>query len=88
MIPQLAVREFRRAACGAAGQVGFTYEQMSLKVHFCKTTLSSAANGWQLPTLPVTLAYVRACNGPEGEWRVLWQQAWDLLQSQNGRNHG
>ncbi|CDR08618.1 transcriptional regulator, XRE family [Streptomyces iranensis] len=37
--------------------------------------MSQAAGGERLPTLPVALAYVQACNGDADEWRHRWEQA-------------
>jgi hypothetical protein len=37
-------------------------------------TLASAAGGLRLPTLPVAVAYVRACGGNAGEWEERWQK--------------
>ncbi|MFF3164550.1 helix-turn-helix domain-containing protein [Streptomyces sp. NPDC003273] len=39
------------------------------------STLSQAAAGERLPTLPVVLAYVRACGGDETEWQSRWREA-------------
>jgi WD40 repeat protein len=39
------------------------------------TTLSRAAKGEQLPSLPVALAYVRACGGDAEEWERRWREA-------------
>lgn len=39
------------------------------------STLSQAAGGERLPTLPVVLAYVRACGGDPEEWEGRWRQA-------------
>ncbi|UXY32393.1 hypothetical protein N8I87_41835 [Streptomyces sp. HUAS TT20] len=39
------------------------------------STLSQAAGGERLPTLPVVLAYVRACGGDEEEWEERWCEA-------------
>src|SRR6187431_2403169 len=49
-----------------------TYRELAKRAHFSVTTLSSAANGRQLPSLAVTLAYVRACDGDEQEWEQRW----------------
>ncbi|MCF1512324.1 hypothetical protein LZ604_32890 [Streptomyces glomeratus] len=38
------------------------------------STLSQAAGGERLPTLPVVLAYVRACGGDPEEWEGRWRQ--------------
>jgi hypothetical protein len=45
---------------------------MAAKAHYAATTLSIAAGGRVLPSLPVTLAYVRACDGDIDEWRRRW----------------
>ncbi|MFE2103901.1 hypothetical protein [Streptomyces sp. NPDC059468] len=39
------------------------------------STLSQAAGGERLPTLPVVLAYVHACGGDEEEWEKRWREA-------------
>ncbi|MFE4966018.1 hypothetical protein [Streptomyces sp. NPDC056660] len=39
------------------------------------STLSQAAGGERLPTLPVVLAYVRACGGDPEEWNERWREA-------------
>ncbi|WP_229854102.1 nSTAND1 domain-containing NTPase [Streptomyces filipinensis] len=39
------------------------------------STLSQAAAGERLPTLPVLLAYVRACGGDETLWQARWREA-------------
>ncbi|MEU6097786.1 DNA-binding protein [Streptomyces sp. NPDC047079] len=39
------------------------------------STLSQAAGGERLPTLPVVLAYVGACGGDPEEWERRWRQA-------------
>ncbi|MDX8029097.1 helix-turn-helix transcriptional regulator [Lentzea sp. BCCO 10_0856] len=40
-----------------------TYRQLSSLTHYSEAALSQAASGRKLPTLQVTLAYVRACGG-------------------------
>ncbi|MFF9039712.1 helix-turn-helix domain-containing protein [Streptomyces sp. NPDC014892] len=54
---------------------GLTYRAMAERAGYSITTLSQAAGGEQLPTLPVTLAFVRACGGDPAEWEARWQQA-------------
>ncbi|MFE6866602.1 helix-turn-helix domain-containing protein [Kitasatospora sp. NPDC057692] len=49
------------------------YRAMAAKVHTSASSLSAAASGTRPPTLPVTLAYVRACGGDEAEWTARWQ---------------
>ncbi|MER5352381.1 helix-turn-helix domain-containing protein [Kitasatospora sp. NPDC002551] len=48
------------------------YRAMAARVHTSASALSAAASGARLPTLPVTLAYVRACGGDEREWTARW----------------
>ncbi len=50
-----------------------TYRELSAVTHYSEAALSQAAAGRRLPTLQVTLAYVRACGGDEDEWRRRWQ---------------
>ncbi|QYX80495.1 nSTAND1 domain-containing NTPase [Streptomyces akebiae] len=54
---------------------GLTYRAMAERAGYSITTLSQAAGGEQLPTLPVALAFVRACGGDPAEWEVRWHQA-------------
>ncbi|MFI6966045.1 hypothetical protein [Streptomyces sp. NPDC050255] len=42
---------------------------------YSAATLAQAAAGARLPSLAVTLAYVRACDGDPEEWTELWQRA-------------
>ncbi|WP_346185987.1 hypothetical protein [Streptomyces osmaniensis] len=51
-----------------------TYRNLARRAHYSIATLSGAASGRQLPTLAVTLAYVRACGGDEGEWERIWRR--------------
>ncbi|MFF7452536.1 MULTISPECIES: helix-turn-helix domain-containing protein [unclassified Streptomyces] len=54
---------------------GITYRQMARQVEVSVATLSRAAKGEQLPSLPVALAYVRACGGDEQAWERRWREA-------------
>ena len=53
---------------------GYSYRQLGARAHYSATTLSDAAGGRKLPTLAVTLAYVRACQGDVAEWEDRWRQ--------------
>ncbi|MFI9812787.1 nSTAND1 domain-containing NTPase [Saccharothrix variisporea] len=53
---------------------GYSYRQLGARAHYSATTLSDAAGGRKLPTLAVTLAYVRACEGDVAEWEDRWHQ--------------
>jgi hypothetical protein len=61
------LRELRRAADG------ISYRELAKRAHFSRTALSQAASGGELPTLPVTLAYVRACGGDTAAWEARWR---------------
>ncbi|MGQ4457900.1 ATP-binding protein [[Kitasatospora] papulosa] len=63
----LALRELRERA-------GLTYTEMADAAHFSASTLSQAAAGHRLPTLPVLLAYVRACGELPGPWVKRWER--------------
>ncbi|WP_306935033.1 nSTAND1 domain-containing NTPase [Streptomyces phaeochromogenes] len=54
---------------------GIIYRALAEEVGYGVTTLSQAAAGEQLPTLPVVLAYVRACGGEVTWWEARWRQA-------------
>ncbi|MFE0388395.1 helix-turn-helix domain-containing protein [Streptomyces bungoensis] len=60
------LRELRREAGGV------TYRELARRANYSVATLSRAAAGEQLPSLPVTLAYVRACGADAGEWERRW----------------
>jgi WD40 repeat protein len=64
-----ALRELRADAGGLA------YRRMAQRTSFSATSLSQAAAGERLPTLPVLRAYVRACGGDEALWEARWRDA-------------
>ncbi|MBM7810147.1 nSTAND1 domain-containing NTPase [Saccharothrix algeriensis] len=53
---------------------GCSYRQLGARAHYSATTLSDAAGGRKLPSLAVTLAYVRACEGDVDEWEDRWRR--------------
>jgi WD40 repeat protein len=63
------LRELRRRAGGLG------YRELARRAHYSPTTLAQAARGMTLPSLPVTLAYVRACGGNTEEWEPRWRAA-------------
>ncbi|PZG48846.1 hypothetical protein C1I98_12410, partial [Spongiactinospora gelatinilytica] len=65
----LELREIRRAA----GNPG--YRELARRTHYSPATLAAAAAGNRLPSLAVTLAYVRACGADETTWRQCWHTA-------------
>ncbi|WP_433261376.1 XRE family transcriptional regulator [Actinosynnema sp. CS-041913] len=48
------------------------YRELARLAHYASTTLAEAAAGRKLPSLDVTLAFVRACGGNEIEWKERW----------------
>ena len=48
--------------------------EMAERSHYTMKTLASAAGGLRLPTLPVAIAYVRACDGDVAEWEDRWHK--------------
>ncbi|MFF0445881.1 hypothetical protein ACFYT4_05595 [Streptomyces sp. NPDC004609] len=63
------LRELRRRAGGP------TYRTMARNSPYSAPTLSAAASGERLPSLPVALAYVAACGG-DAEDAVHWEKRW------------
>ncbi|MFB6888902.1 helix-turn-helix domain-containing protein [Kitasatospora sp. NPDC056327] len=75
----VGLRELRRDA----GDV--TYRVMAGRTRYSAATLSRAAAGQQLPSLPVVLAYVEACRGD----LVAWERRWHAtVQETAGRSDG
>lgn len=52
-----------------------SYRELAKLAHYSPTALSEAAGGERLGSLPVTLAYVRACGGDVGWWEERWRAA-------------
>ncbi|WP_257900953.1 nSTAND1 domain-containing NTPase [Saccharothrix obliqua] len=67
---------------------GSSYRQLGARAHYSATTLSDAAGGRKLPTLAVTLAYVRACEGDEAEWENRWHEVAAEVLPQPPANEG
>ncbi|MFF9351628.1 helix-turn-helix domain-containing protein [Streptomyces sp. NPDC014734] len=51
-----------------------SYRELASRANYSGTTLSEAARGVSLPSLEVTLAYVKACKGDVGLWQRLWTE--------------
>ncbi|MEV6844046.1 WD40 repeat domain-containing protein [Actinoplanes sp. NPDC051411] len=62
--------ELRALRSGAGGPA---YRELARHTAFSATTLAEAAGGRRMPTLEVTLAYVKACGGDLAEWEDRWQ---------------
>ncbi|HEX6526198.1 MAG TPA: helix-turn-helix domain-containing protein [Streptosporangiaceae bacterium] len=50
-----------------------SYRQLARQAHYSPSALSQAANGRAMPTLEVTLGFVRACGGDVADWERRWQ---------------
>lgn len=57
----------------SAGSPG--YRELARLAQYSSTSLAQAARGENLPTLALTLAYVRACGGDTNEWEARWRAA-------------
>ncbi|WP_338118136.1 helix-turn-helix domain-containing protein, partial [Streptomyces coryli] len=70
-------------------EAGLTYRQLAARCEFSVTTLSQAAAGEKLPSLPVVLAYARACGADAAEWERRWREAEaDEPPAGEGRDQG
>jgi hypothetical protein len=66
------VAAFARDLRVLRSKAGLDYPDMAEKSHYTMRTLASAAGGLRLPTLPVLIAYVKACGGDVAEWEERW----------------
>jgi hypothetical protein len=64
-----ALRELR----DDAGRPSF--RTMAAAAHYSHTALSGVLSGGRLPSLELTIAFVRACGGDEDAWRSRWHRA-------------
>lgn len=72
------LRELRKQAGGRS------YRELARKAHFSASTLSIAAGGRTLPSLPVVQGFVRACGGDVEEWTGRWHELSRLLDDGTG----
>lgn len=49
------------------------YRRLAREARYSASTLCHAAGGRGLPSLKVTLAYVRACGGEQQDWERRWR---------------
>jgi hypothetical protein len=68
------LESFARDLRALRAKAELDYPEMAEVSHFTMKTLASAAGGLRLPTLPVAVAYVRACGGNLAEWEERWQK--------------
>ncbi|MEV4319559.1 hypothetical protein [Actinocrispum sp. NPDC049592] len=50
------------------------YRELARRAFYSPGTLSDAAGGRKLPSLSVTLGYVRACGGDTTDWETRWRE--------------
>jgi hypothetical protein len=68
------LESFARDLRALRAKAELDYPEMAEVSHYTMKTLASAAGGLRLPTLPVAVAYVRACGGNIAEWEERWQK--------------
>ena len=68
------LESFARDLRALRAKAELDYPEMAETSHYTMKTLASAAGGLRLPTLPVAVAYVRACGGNVAEWEERWQK--------------
>jgi hypothetical protein len=68
------LESFARDLRALRAKAELDYPEMAERSHYTMKTLASAAGGLRLPTLPVAVAYVRACGGDTGEWEDRWHK--------------
>jgi hypothetical protein len=68
------LESFARDLRALRAKAELDYPEMAEVSHYTMKTLVSAAGGLRLPTLPVAVAYVRACGGNAAEWEERWQK--------------
>jgi hypothetical protein len=68
------LESFARDLRALRAKAELDYPELAEVSHYTMKTLVSAAGGLRLPTLPVAVAYVRACGGNVGEWEERWQK--------------
>ena len=68
------LESFARDLRALRAKAELDYPELAELSHYTMKTLASAAGGLRLPTLPVAMAYVRACGGNVAEWEDRWQK--------------
>jgi hypothetical protein len=61
------------------------YPEMAEVSHYEMKTLAAAAGGLRLPSLPVAVAFVRACDGNVAEWEERWQKLAEKITADAAR---
>ncbi|SCF46444.1 Protein of unknown function (DUF2690) [Micromonospora matsumotoense] len=55
--------------------------KMSGTAHYSHTALAGVLSGGRLPSLELTMAFVRACGGDEAAWRARWHREAELSRA-------
>ena len=76
---------FARDLRALRAQANLDYPEMAEVSHYEMKTLAAAAGGLRLPSLPVTVAFVRACDGDVAEWEERWQKLAGKLTAEAAR---
>ena len=76
------LESFARDLRALRAKAELEYPEMAETSHFTMKTLASAAGGLRLPTLPVAVAFVRACGGNVAEWEERWQKIADTITAE------
>ena len=81
---QTELAEFAKDLRELRIKAGLGYPEMAELSHYTMKTLAAAAGGLNLATLPVTAAYVRACDGNAAEWEDRWHRVADAMKARDG----
>ncbi len=76
---------FARDLRALRAKAGLDYPEMAELSHYEMKTLAAAAGGLRLPTLPVAVAFVRACGGNVAEWEERWQKIAEKITADAAR---
>ena len=79
------LESFARDLRALRAKAELDYPELAEVSHYTMKTLVSAAGGLRLPTLPVAVAYVRACGGNVAEWEERWQKLAEKLTADAAR---
>jgi hypothetical protein len=83
------LESFARDLRALRAKADLDYPEMAERSHYTMKTLASAAGGLRLPTLPVAVAYVRACGGDTAEWEDRWHKLAEKISAEAAKKqHG
>jgi hypothetical protein len=76
---------FARDLRALRAEADLDYPEMAEVSHYEMKTLAAAAGGLRLPSLPVAVAFVRACEGNVAEWEERWQKLAEKITADAAR---